>query len=48
MSWAFQHLVWKRQPAGGFSGLGGSPGRLSRCRAFLVLGTGTADSSARV
>ncbi len=25
MACAFQHLVWKRHPAGGLSGLGGSP-----------------------
>jgi hypothetical protein len=24
-SWAFQHRVWKRQPDGGFAGLGTSP-----------------------
>ncbi len=52
---AFQHLVWKRQAAGGLSGLGTSPSSLIRWRrsrwpSVLVSGsgTGTAESSATV
>ena len=49
ISCAFGQRVWKRQPAGGFAGLGTSP--VSRIRSRLRSGgsgTGTADSSAPV
>ena len=36
MSCAFQHLVWNRQPGGGFSGLGTSP--VSRIRSRRMRG----------
>src|SRR5260221_870415 len=38
--------VWKRQPLGGFTGLGTSPLRMMRWRAAPGSGTGTAESRA--
>ena len=39
---------WKRQPAGGLSGLGTSPASRMRARFAVGSGTGTADSNAWV
>ena len=45
-----QQRVWKRQPAGGFTGDGTSPSRMIRCRCSRSFGveTGTAESRAIV
>src|SRR5512132_650145 len=43
-AWAQRGCRW--QPGGGMSALGGSPGRMRRCRRSLVDSTGTADSRA--
>src|SRR5690349_2869463 len=48
MSWASQQRVWKRQPVGGFSGLGTSPFSTMRWRRLRGSGMGMADSSAWV
>ena len=47
---AFQHLVLKRHPDGGFTGEGTSPSNMIRCRDRSTFGSGngTADSSAFV
>ncbi len=47
-SWAWAQRGCRWQPGGGLSGLGGSPGRMRRCRRSPVDSTGTADSSACV
>ena len=39
---------WKRQPVGGFSGLGTSPFRMMRSRLSVGSGIGMADISAWV
>ena len=50
MSCAFQQRVRKRQPDGGFAGLGTSPVSMIRCLCLRASGSriGTADSSACV
>lgn len=45
---AYRHLVRNRHPDGGFTGLGGSPASMMRCRPRPGSGVGAADSSASV
>src|SRR5450830_1736909 len=40
-SLAYRHLGWNRQPLGGFTGLGTSPVRITRCRLPSTSGSGT-------
>ena len=46
--WRTWQRGWKRQPDGGFTGLGTSPLRMTRWRRISGLGTGMADMSASV